>query len=427
MGGVGKTRLATQLAAEVLPHFADGAWFCELAAADDEDAMVQVVAATLGVRPRPGLELDESIAEFLRAKQLLVVLDNCEHLLDASARLVELVLQECPGVRVVATSREGLAVEGEHVVPLRSLALPPKRSSGQALDTGALQLFADRAAAARDGFILDASNVAAVTEICRRLDGMPLAIELAAARVVAMSPADIAARLDERFRAIAYCDEALAAAREHGDIWHELNALQFVAITCLLGGAPERGRQVADELLAGARRLGNSYLIGQGLFDAGLARVYTEPEVALELFDEGVTSTRARNANLAGQSAFFRGVAHLRLRQMPEAARALRASLLLHQQQDADFFTSTAISMAATLVARSAPATAAQLLAAANACPRRGDTRPRSLRRRVGPRRGDGYRRSRSPRPRRAREDRGLTHVRRRQCRDQPTPRRGRV
>jgi predicted ATPase/class 3 adenylate cyclase len=200
VGGVGKTRLATQLAAEVLPRFADGAWLCELAAADDEDAMVQVVAATLGVRPRPGLELDESIAEFLRAKQLLVVLDNCEHLLDASARLVELVLQECPGVRVIATSREGLAVEGEHVVPLRSLGLPPKRSSGQELEASALQLFADRAAAARDGFTLDASNVAAVTEICRRLDGMPLAIELAAARVVAMSPADIATRLDERFR-----------------------------------------------------------------------------------------------------------------------------------------------------------------------------------------------------------------------------------
>jgi len=200
VGGVGKTRLATQLAAEVLPRFADGAWLCELAAADDEDAMVQVIAATLGVRPRPGLELDESIAEFLRNKQLLVVLDNCEHLLDASARLAELVLQECPGVRIIATSREGLAVEGEHVVPLRSLGLPPKRSSGQELEASALQLFADRAAAARDGFTLDASNGAAVTEICRRLDGMPLAIELAAARVVAMSPADIATRLDERFR-----------------------------------------------------------------------------------------------------------------------------------------------------------------------------------------------------------------------------------
>ena len=200
VGGVGKTRLATQLAAEVLPRFADGAWLCELAAADDEDALVQVVAATLGVRPRPGLELDESIAEFLRAKQVLVVLDNCEHLLDAAARLAELVLQECPGVRIVATSREGLAVEGEHVVPLRSLGLPPKRSTGQELEASALQLFEDRAAAARDGFTLDASNVAAVTEICRRLDGMPLAIELAAARVVAMSPADIATRLDERFR-----------------------------------------------------------------------------------------------------------------------------------------------------------------------------------------------------------------------------------
>ena len=99
VGGVGKTRLATQLAAEVLPQFSDGAWLCELAAADDDEALVQVVAATLGVRPRPGLDLDESIAEFLRAKQVLVVLDNCEHLLDATGRLAELILRECPGAQ----------------------------------------------------------------------------------------------------------------------------------------------------------------------------------------------------------------------------------------------------------------------------------------------------------------------------------------
>jgi predicted ATPase/class 3 adenylate cyclase len=200
VGGVGKTRLATQLAAEVLPQFGDGAWLCELAAADDDDALVQVVAATLGVRPRPGLDLDESIAEFLRVKQLLVVLDNCEHLLVESARLAELILHDCPSVRIVATSREGLAVEGEHVVPLRSLGLPPKRATDAELETEAIRLFADRAASARDGFVLDQTNLPAVAEICRRLDGMPLAIELAAARVVAMSPSDIAARLDERFR-----------------------------------------------------------------------------------------------------------------------------------------------------------------------------------------------------------------------------------
>ncbi len=200
VGGVGKTRLATQLAAEVLPQFSDGAWLCELAAADDDEALVQVVAATLGVRPRPGLELDESIAEFLRAKHVLVVLDNCEHLLDSAGLLAELILRECPGVRIIATSREGLAIDGEHVIPLRSLALPTKRTGTDDIETAAVRLFVDRATAARGDFAIDRSNASAVTEICRRLDGMPLAIELAAARVVAMSPNDIATRLDERFR-----------------------------------------------------------------------------------------------------------------------------------------------------------------------------------------------------------------------------------
>jgi len=199
VGGVGKTRLAVQVAAEVLPRFPDGAWLCELAAADDADAMLQVVAATLGVHPRPGLGLDESIVEFLHGKEMLVVLDNCEHLLDAAGRLVEGVLHGSAGVRLLATSREGLAAEGEHVVPLRSLSLPGTPDQAL-LSSEAVRLFAERARAARSDFELDATNDADVVEICRRLDGMPLAIELAAARVVAMSPRDIAGRLDERFR-----------------------------------------------------------------------------------------------------------------------------------------------------------------------------------------------------------------------------------
>jgi len=200
VGGVGKTRLAVQLAADLLPRFPDGAWLCELAAANDDDTLVQVVAATLGVRPRPGLELDESIAEFLRSKRLLLVLDNCEHLLDGAGWLAELLLHECPGVRIVATSREGLAIEGEHVVPLRSLSLPAKGATGDNLNSAAVRLFVDRAAAAKGDFAVDAASVDAVAEVCRRLDGVPLAIELAAARMSAMSPRDIAARLDERFR-----------------------------------------------------------------------------------------------------------------------------------------------------------------------------------------------------------------------------------
>jgi predicted ATPase/class 3 adenylate cyclase len=190
VGGVGKTRLALQLAAEVVPRFPDGAWLCELAAATDDDALVQVVATTLGVQARPGTTLAGSIVEFVGTKELLVVLDNCEHLLDAAGHLAEAILQRCSATRIIATSREGLAVPGEHVVPLRSLGVTD----------AAVELFVDRAAAVRGGFALEPANAASVTEICRRLDGVPLAIELAAARVGALSPTDIASLLDERFR-----------------------------------------------------------------------------------------------------------------------------------------------------------------------------------------------------------------------------------
>jgi len=200
VGGVGKTRLALQVAAEVLPRFGDGAWLCELAAAGDAETMIEVVAATLGVSPRAGVSLAGSIREYLRAKQLLVVLDNCEHLLGDAARFAESMLRECAGVRILATSREGLAVAGEQLVALASLTLPNESDFNAVAGSEAVRLFVERAAAARSGFVLDAANVGAVSETCRRLDGIALAIELAAARVVGMRPAEIAARLDERFR-----------------------------------------------------------------------------------------------------------------------------------------------------------------------------------------------------------------------------------
>jgi predicted ATPase/class 3 adenylate cyclase len=200
-GGVGKTRLAVQLAAEVLQRFPDGAWMCELAAASDDETMVQVVAAAIGARPRHDMPLEAAVVEFLRSRELLVVLDNCEHLLDGASRLVDAVLLECPNVRVIATSREGLGVIGEQVWPLRSLDVPRGQlSTEDAVAHGSVRLFAERAAAVRPDFMIDASNASAVVEICRRLDGIPLAIELAAARVSAMSTADVARHLDERFR-----------------------------------------------------------------------------------------------------------------------------------------------------------------------------------------------------------------------------------
>jgi predicted ATPase len=190
-----------QVAAELLPTFPDGAWLCELAAAGDADTLAQVVASTLGVAQRAGRSLERSIVEFLRPTRLLLVLDNCEHLLDASGRLASGILAGCPGVRVLATSREALAIPGEQVWPLRSLGLPdPAGGLPAASGSGSGRLFCERAAGARPGFVLSEANAAAVVEICRRLDGMPLAIELAAARAAAMTPAEIAGLLDERFR-----------------------------------------------------------------------------------------------------------------------------------------------------------------------------------------------------------------------------------
>jgi predicted ATPase len=201
-GGVGKTRLALQAAADQLPSFPDGAWLCELAPAGDEQMMAQAVLTALRARPRPGLSAAGSVVEFLRTRTaLLLVLDNCEHLAAAAAALAADVLRGCPGVRILATSRKPLGVGGEQVFGLRPLSLPPPEATLTAAGASdAVSLFAQRAAAARSDFALSPANVAAVGEICRHLDGIPLAIELAAARTAAMRPAEIAGLLDERFR-----------------------------------------------------------------------------------------------------------------------------------------------------------------------------------------------------------------------------------
>ena len=201
VGGVGKTRLTLHAAAQMLPSFRDGAWLCELHAADDGETMAQAVLAALRVRPRPGISLADSIVEFLRTRSVLLVLDNCEHLLSAAAALAVDVLRSCRGVRILATSRQPLGVGGEQVFGLRPLSLPPPAASMATVGTSdAVSLFVQRASAARRDFSLSPANVVAVGEICRRLDGIPLAIELAAPRVAALRPAEIAGLLDDRFR-----------------------------------------------------------------------------------------------------------------------------------------------------------------------------------------------------------------------------------
>ncbi len=208
-GGIGKTRLALRLACEVVPGFPDGAWLVELADTEDSSLVTQRVATALGVREEPDRPLAETLAEALRPRLLLLILDTCEHIVDSTAALVQQLLAGCPGMRVIATSREPLRVRGETVWRVPPLALPAaahELPAGELARHEAIRLFADRAAAVRPGFALDADNSGAVVRLCRTLDGMPLAIELAAARVGALSVEQIAARLSDRFQLLASGD-----------------------------------------------------------------------------------------------------------------------------------------------------------------------------------------------------------------------------
>jgi predicted ATPase/DNA-binding CsgD family transcriptional regulator len=201
-GGVGKTRLAIRLATDLARGFADGAWLVELAEVRDGALVSSSVLAALDLRDQAGASPTEILGAYLRDRQLLLVLDNCEHLLDAAAQLVTEVLRTAPGVRMVTTSREPLQVSGEHVVPVPPLQLPlgdGEEPLGKLRQNEAVMLFVERAAAASGAFELSMSNRSTVVSICRRLDGLPLAIELAAVRTRSLSPEQILDRLSDRF------------------------------------------------------------------------------------------------------------------------------------------------------------------------------------------------------------------------------------
>jgi predicted ATPase/class 3 adenylate cyclase len=200
VGGVGKTRLAVHAAALLLPNYRDGVWLSELASAADTDSMSQIIAAAVGAVPKDGMTLADGTVEYLRDRVVLLVLDNCEHLLEPASRFAADLLSTCRNVRVLATSREGLGVDGERVLPLRSLAVPERADLSSVVTSTAAQLFIQRARAVAPEFTANEGNASAVTDICRRLDGIPLAIELAAARTTVMSAGEIATHLDERFR-----------------------------------------------------------------------------------------------------------------------------------------------------------------------------------------------------------------------------------
>ena len=201
-GGVGKTRLALEVGLAVLNESPDGAWLVDLSPLSDPALVAAAAADVFAVQDRTGRPIIDSLADKLASRRLLIILDNCEHLIDSCAVLVERLLASCAGARVLATSRETLNVTGEVTWRLRSLNLPDSHEANPATVARAesVKLFLQRAQSARPGFAIAADNAAAVAQICRRLDGLPLALELAAARVGAMSPLEIAERLDDRFR-----------------------------------------------------------------------------------------------------------------------------------------------------------------------------------------------------------------------------------
>ena len=190
-GGIGKTRIALRLLALAEAEFPDGVWFVELADLQQADLVVSRIAGVIGITEEAGRPLLETLGDALRPRQMLLALDNCEHLLDACAQAGRHLLASAPGLRLLSTSREPLSVAAETIWRVPPLSVAPAgadpAAGGDVHRYEAVRLFADRAAASRPGFAIGPGNAAAVASICRALDGMPLAIELAAARVRALS------------------------------------------------------------------------------------------------------------------------------------------------------------------------------------------------------------------------------------------------
>jgi predicted ATPase/class 3 adenylate cyclase len=201
-GGSGKTRLGLQTAAELLDENADGVWLVELAAVTDADSVPGAIAGVLGVTAQPGRAVIDTLVSALTPQRLMIVLDNCEHLIDACARAADAILRRCPQVHLLATSREPLGISGETIYRVPPMSLPAEDDSGSAPDElpDAVALFVDRARQQGVSLTVDAGSGPLIAAICRRLDGMPLAIELAAARLRSLSLADLRDRLDQRFR-----------------------------------------------------------------------------------------------------------------------------------------------------------------------------------------------------------------------------------
>ncbi|HYK28722.1 MAG TPA: tetratricopeptide repeat protein [Streptosporangiaceae bacterium] len=265
-GGIGKTRLALRLLSAVAADFPDGAWFVELGELSQPDQVAARVATAIGVDEEHGKPLAETIAAALGQRRVMLVLDNCEHLIDACASLSQRLLANCPMLQIVATSREPLRVAAEAIWQVPPLSLPPgdDDSAGQLSDYDAVMLFAARAAAAMPGFALGPGNAAGVAAICRALDGLPLAIELAAAWVRVLSVDQIAARLDHRLALLTSSDRAVPARQQtlratfdwSYDLLTEPERVLLRRLSSLAGWSLDMAERVcSDEILPKSRIL----------------------------------------------------------------------------------------------------------------------------------------------------------------------------
>jgi len=201
-GGTGKTRLSIQLGTQMISTFKDGAWLAEFAPISDSSLIIPTIASVFDIGEVPGVPLKVLVHDFLREKQLLLILDNCEHLIEASSQVADELLHVAPNIKIIASSREALGINGETVYRVPSLSLPHQDdvTKEAAMGFESVQLFVDRASAANRKFQLTDENASFVAQICSRLDGIPLAIELSASRITVFSPEQIAKRLDDRFR-----------------------------------------------------------------------------------------------------------------------------------------------------------------------------------------------------------------------------------
>jgi predicted ATPase/class 3 adenylate cyclase len=212
VGGIGKTRLSLQVAADVMAEYPDGVWLVELAPLTDARLVAQAVASVLGVIEEAGHPVVEALMKYVKDRNLLLILDNCEHLVDACADLAKQLLQAAPNLRILASSREHLRVAGETTYPVPALAAPDpydKFIHTTLTQFEAARLFIDRAVAAQPAFAISEQNAAAIADVCHRLDGIPLAIELAASRVRALPVGTIASRLNDRFRLLGGSDRTV--------------------------------------------------------------------------------------------------------------------------------------------------------------------------------------------------------------------------